>query len=112
MTKTLSIVTKIITAVLITNEGFVIFLTIKLITCFIGGFTLKMKSQLIVYMLNGSEHTYWIWDFEGEVHSIWDSWISGIQECKENGFFKVRRVGEQQFSVVVRSGLGPWAYVI
>ena len=30
-----------------TNEGFVIFLTSKLITCFIGGFTLIMKPQSI-----------------------------------------------------------------
>ena len=69
------------------NEDFVIFLTSKLITWFIGGFTLKMKSQSIAYLLNGSEHIYWIWDLEGEVHSIWDLWISGLQECKGNGFF-------------------------
>ena len=34
----------------------VIFLTSKLITCFIDGFALQMKSQSIVYLLNGSEH--------------------------------------------------------
>ena len=34
------------------NEDFVIFLTSKLITCFIGGFTLKMKfSQLFIYSM-------------------------------------------------------------
>src|ERR1700738_2815734 len=34
------------------NEDFVIFLTSKLITCFIGGFTLKMKcSQLLIYSM-------------------------------------------------------------
>ena len=54
------------------NEGFVIFLTSKLITYIIGGFTLKMKSRPIAYLLNGSEHIYWILDLEGEVHSIWD----------------------------------------
>ena len=54
------------------NEDFVIFLTSKLITCFIDGFTLKMKSKSIAYLLNGSEHIYWIWDLEDEVHSIWD----------------------------------------
>jgi hypothetical protein len=32
-------------------EGFVIFLTSKLIICFIGGFTLKIKSQSIAYLL-------------------------------------------------------------
>src|SRR5450631_1750901 len=34
------------------NEDFVIFLTSKLITCFLGGFTLKMKSsQLLIYSM-------------------------------------------------------------
>ena len=77
------------------NEGFVIFLTSKLITCFIDGFTLKMKSQSIAYLLNESEHIYWILDLEGEVHSIWDLWISGLQECKGNGFFKVGQGGQE-----------------
>ena len=54
------------------GEGFVLFLTSKLITCFIDSFTLIMKSQSIDYLLNESEHIYWILDFEGEVHSIWD----------------------------------------
>ena len=63
------------------NKGFVIFLTSKLITCFIGGFTLIMKPQSIAHLLNGSEHVYWILDLEGEVHSIWDLWVSGFQEC-------------------------------
>ena len=40
------------------NEGFVIFLTSNLITCFIDGFTMKLKSPLIVYLLNESEHMY------------------------------------------------------
>ena len=35
------------------NEDFVIYLTSKLITCFIGGLTLKMKCQSIAYLLNG-----------------------------------------------------------
>jgi hypothetical protein len=69
------------------DMGFVIFLTSKLSTCFIGGFTLKMKSQSIAYILNASEHTYWMLDLESEVHSIRDLWISGLQECKGNGFF-------------------------
>ena len=63
-----------------TNEDFVIFLTSKLITCCIGGFTLKMKFKSIAYLLNGSEHIYWIWDLEDEVHLIWNLWISGLQE--------------------------------
>ena len=54
------------------NEDFVMFLTSKLITCFIDDFTFGMKSQSIVYLLIGSAHIYWILDLEGEVHSIWD----------------------------------------
>ena len=51
------------------NEGFVIFLTFKSITCFIDGFTSKIKSQSIAYLLNGSEHIYWILSLEDEMHS-------------------------------------------
>ena len=58
-----------------------------------GGFTLKMNSQSIAYLLNGSEHIYKILDLEGEVHSIWDLWISDLQECKGNDFFEVGRAG-------------------
>ena len=36
-------------------------------------------------------------DLEGEVHSIWDLWVSGFQECKSNEFFQ-NRAGGQQFS--------------
>ena len=90
MTKTLSMVSHK-NYNLSANEGFVIFLTSKLITCFIDGFTLKMKSQSIAYLLNGSEHIYWILDLEGEVHSIWDLWISDLRECKGNGFLEVGR---------------------
>ena len=74
------------------NEGFVIFFTSKLIACFIGGFTLTMKPQLIAHLLNGSEHIYWILDLQGEVHSTWDLWVSGLQECKSNEFLQ-NRVG-------------------
>jgi hypothetical protein len=52
------------------NEGFVIFLTSMLITCVIDGFTSEMKSQSIAYLLNESDHIYWIVDLENEVHSI------------------------------------------
>ena len=54
------------------NEGFVIFSTSKSITCFIDRFALIMKSQSIAYLLNESDHIYWILNFEGEVHSTWD----------------------------------------
>ena len=47
------------------------FLTSKLITCFIDGFTFKMKSQKIAYnLLTRSAHIHCILDLEGEVHSI------------------------------------------
>ena len=75
------------------NEGFEIFLASKLIICFIDNFTSKMKIQTIAYLLNESEHMYWILDLEGEVHSIWDWRISGLQKCNNNGFFKVGRGG-------------------
>ena len=54
------------------NEDFVIFLTSKLITCFIDGFTSGMKSQSIAHLLIESAHIHWILDLEDEVHSIWD----------------------------------------
>ena len=38
------------------NEDFFISLTSKLITYFIDGFTLGMKSKIISYVLSGSEH--------------------------------------------------------
>ena len=46
----------------------------KLITCFINGFTVGMKSQSMAYLLIGSAHIYWSSVLEGEVHSIWDLW--------------------------------------
>jgi hypothetical protein len=52
------------------HEDFVIFLTSKLITCFIDGFTFGIKSQSITYFLDESAHLYWILDLEDEVHSI------------------------------------------
>ena len=48
------------------------FLTFKLIMCFIDCFNFGMKSQSIAYSQIGSAHIYWILDFESEVHSIWD----------------------------------------
>ena len=65
-------------------------LTSKLITCYIDGFTWNRKSQSITSLLNESEHVYWILDLENEVHSIWVTWTSGLQECKAILFFEVR----------------------
>jgi hypothetical protein len=83
------------------SEGFVILLTSKSILCFVDGFTLIMKSHSIAYLLNKSEHTYWILDLRGEAHSIYMGFVVKrplFQECKGNVFFKVGR-GRHQFSV-------------
>ena len=70
------------------NEGFVMFLTSKLITCFIDGFTSKRKCQSIAYLLNDSECIYRILGLENEVHLIWVIWTSGLQKCKGNFIFR------------------------
>ena len=49
-----------------------------------------MKPWLIAYLLPGSEHICWILDLKDEVHSIWNLWISGLQECKSNDFSRIR----------------------
>ena len=96
-----------------TNEGFVIFLSSKLITCIFSGFTLRIKSQSIVYLLNGSEHIYWILELEDEVQSIWGLWTCGLQECKGKCFFlKSGKVGNifqvgQTNSSVIQPYCGP-----
>ena len=73
------------------NEGFVIFWTSKLNIRFIDSFTLKMKSQLIVYLLNESEHIYRIVDLEIEVHSIWVMCTNTLKKCRAILFFEVGR---------------------
>jgi hypothetical protein len=42
------------------KDEFVIFLTSKLITFFIDGFTFGMKFQSIAYLPSGNAHIYWI----------------------------------------------------
>ena len=69
------------------------FLISKLIMCFINGSTTGMESQSIAYLPIGSAHIYWILDLEGEVHSIWDLWSSGLQERKGNIFLKLGGAG-------------------
>ena len=54
------------------NKDFVIFLTSKLITFFIDGFTSCINSESMAYLLGRSAHIYGIWDLEGEVHWVWD----------------------------------------
>ena len=74
------------------NEGCVIFLTFKLITCYIDGFILNMKSQSVPYLLNGREHIYWNLDIENEGHIMWVIWTSGLRECNGNFIFQSRAV--------------------
>ena len=73
------------------NEGFVIFLTFKLIACYIDAFLLEMKSQSISYLLNGSEHIYWILDIESEGHSMWVVLTRAFRNASAILFFKVKR---------------------
>ena len=55
-----------------------------LVTC---SFTQWKWTYIYIYI-----HIYWILDLEGEVHSIWDLWVSGLQECKCNEiFFEIGR---------------------
>jgi hypothetical protein len=49
-----------------------VFLTSKLITCFIDGFTLKRELQSIVHLLTMNWDIYILDFLEDEVHSIWD----------------------------------------
>jgi hypothetical protein len=70
------------------NEGFVMVLTSKLIACFIDVFTSKRKSQSIAYLLDGSEHVYWILDLE-EKSTQYGSY-KHIQLCKGNFIFRSR----------------------
>ena len=93
------------------HEGFLIVLTFKLITCFIDGFTSKMKSHSIAYLFNASEHIYWISDLDDEVHSIWDIWRCGLQKHKGNCFIfqsQVEEVGSMGFIRVAKEVCPGW----
>ena len=72
------------------NEGFVMFLTSKLPTCFINIFNCLFTRR--------KEHIYWILDLDNEVHSIWVIWTSGLQESK--GQAKVGASQGRAFSVM------------
>jgi hypothetical protein len=104
MTKTLSMVSHK-NYNLNAKWGFCHFLTSKLSTCFIDGFTSRRKSQSIACLLNGSEHIYWILDLETEVHSIWVIWT----QCSATGqSYRARKLpagvgrGENQASSLAR----------
>jgi hypothetical protein len=69
-----------------------------------------MKSQSIAYLLDGTEHVYWILDLEDEVHAIWVIWTSGFQECKGNFFFQsqAERARSMGFIRAVKEALLGW----
>ena len=67
MTKTFSIVGHKIYN-LIENEHFVMFLTSKLMTCYIDSFTSKRKSQSFAYIFNENKHMYEILDLENSIN--------------------------------------------
>jgi hypothetical protein len=77
-------------------EDYVMFLTSKLMTCFIDSFTSRMKSQSIFNFLFPSEsaHKYWISDLEGQVHSIWDLWTGMVWKPDQNFLCQVRLASE------------------
>jgi len=54
-----------------------------------------MKFQSIAYLLSGNAHLYWILDLEGEVHSTWHLWTSGLQKSKGNASFEVGRASSR-----------------
>ena len=59
------------------------------------------KNEILVNYLSTHwkwTYIYYILDLEGEVHSIWDMWRSGLQECEGNDFFEVGW-GGQSFPV-------------
>ena len=67
-------------------------------------FHFDSETPIIAHLLNENEHIYWILNSEGEVHSIWGLWVSGLQKCKSNEFFR-NRAGGQQFSVGSKKSL-------
>jgi hypothetical protein len=80
------------------NEDFVIFLTSKLISFFIDGFTSGMKSQSMAYLLGASGHIYWIRDLEGECIQYGICSQAAFKNARAMFFLKLGR-GGQQFSI-------------
>ena len=72
------------------NLNPIFFLTFEFITCSVDihlqafGFDSRIKSQSIISLPRGSELIYWTLGLQGEVHSIWDVWMGGLQECKDD----------------------------
>ena len=69
------------------------FLSSKLVSCFIARCTSRMKSQSIAYLLLGSAHINWILDLEGEVHSILDLQSSNFGSKNARAMFSLKLGG-------------------
>ena len=92
------------------SDNFVIFLTSKLFTCFIGGFTLKMNSQSIVYLLNENEYIYILdfgpWRWSALNMEFVEKWPSRMQEC--NGFFEKWAGRTKNFGRIQKISVSLW----
>ena len=73
------------------NEGFGNIFDSQVVYMLYWQFHYEKKSQSIVYLLDGSEHIYWILDLQDKVYSVWDLWTHDLQESKGNDFFAVGR---------------------
>ena len=79
------------------NEEFSVSWTSKLLTYFIDGFILRMRSQSIAYLPGESEHTYWILGLKVEVHSIWVLWTRWPSGMQRQFFLKWGGAGRATF---------------
>ena len=83
------------------NDNFVICLTSKLIK-FYWRFHLDNEAPVNCSFTQWkwTYAIYWTLDLDGEVHSIWDLWVSGIHGLQEQqGFFEIGWAGRQHFLV-------------
>ena len=89
-------------------------MTSKLTTCFIDGFTSKMKSQSIVYLLNGSGHIYWILDLEMKCTQYGLYGQAAFKDARGILFSKVGQSGLYlgNGGGMLGSGAQPWANMI
>ena len=92
MTKTLSMVSHK-NYYLSANEDFFNIFDFQVIYMLYWRFHFENETTVNCLLTQWKWGIYWTWVLEDEVHSIWDLWISGLQECKGNGFFKVGRAG-------------------
>ena len=76
------------------NEDFVIFLLpswLHALLTFIYMLSVSLDEwNPGQFLMRGSEHVYSLLGLQGEVHSIWDLWTSGLQECKGDFLKKIK----------------------